>query len=212
MDRDTAVARIQDGLGFRTDLAAKIILRLQESQRNLEQGKTLPWFLIIEDATLSLADRANTVTIETGFIREVDWQPMRFIDTSSGSAKPKKVPKRTFENAIDAYGDLQDGPPKVYVLRKSDYYFFPTADQAYTLYHSYYKKGDVLTTNIENVWLLNCPELLIGDAGARMAADLRDDFAVDLFGRMRDAAWQAVFNETIMREEAARRQQVGSGL
>ena len=189
-----------------------LFLRMQESQRNMEQGKTLPWFLIEEDNPLTLAIDTNTVALPEGFIREVDWQPMRYIDSTATTPTPRKVMKKTFEDALDAYGARLDGAPLVYVIRKEEFYFFPAADVEYTLYHSYYKAGDILDTNIENVWLEVVPELLIGDAGARMAADLRDDYAKGLFGEIRNAAWDSVFKETIMRGEAARRQAVGSGL
>lgn len=209
MIRDVAVTRIQYGLGFRTDLADTIVLRMQESQRNLEQGKTLPWFLQY-DSTLALLDGVSTVSIETGFIREVEFYPMRYVDANTQQIL--KIRKVTFEDGLDAYSDAADASPKVYSVGATNYTFFPIPDANYTIYHTIYKKGVTLDTNNENVWLLNAPEVIIGDAGARIATDLRDADAVQLFKNMRDAAWQAVFNETIMREEAARKQSVGSGL
>lgn len=214
MQRSAAVQRIQAGLGFRDDLQSQIVLRLQEAQRNFEQGNTLPWFLVEEDNQLTLAAGTQAVSLPTGFVRECDWfGPMRYYDATVSPAKPRKIPKKTFDAALAAYGDSEASGPKVYVLRKDSFYFFPVANQEYTLLHSYYKAADPLQDdNDENVWLLHSPELLIGDAGRRIAMDLRDSNAVSIFTDMRDSAWRSVFNETIMREESARRQAVGGGL
>jgi len=212
MLREVAIKRITDGLGFRTDLATEAALRLQEAQRDMEMGKTLPWFLIEEDAELTLTEGVATVAIEEDFIREVDWQPMRYTDPSDPDFKPKKVGKRTFEDAQEAYGEHSAGAPQVYVLRSLTYQVFPIPDQEYTLIHSFYKKAALLTSNIENVWLKHAPEVLIGNAGVRLAMDLRDVEAVEIFKSMGNSAWQSLFNETIAREEANRRQRVGGGL
>ena len=52
MTRGEAVLRLNDSVGFRLsghDKEAMFINRLQEAQRDLEAGKTLPRFLIQED-------------------------------------------------------------------------------------------------------------------------------------------------------------------
>ena len=49
MLRSVAIQRVSDGLGFRTGLDQLIILQLQEAQRDLEKGKTLPLFLLQEN-------------------------------------------------------------------------------------------------------------------------------------------------------------------
>src|SRR5215475_8223844 len=72
MDRATAVVKINDAIGFRPPghaLQPKIILRLQEAQRDLESGKTLPRFLLLEDQTFTLPLGEHAVNLPTGFIR-----------------------------------------------------------------------------------------------------------------------------------------------
>ena len=61
----------------------------------------------------------------------------------------------------------------------------------------YYQKAVVLDTNVENLWLANASELLIGGAGLRIAMDLRNKSATELFDVMYKKARLAWFNETI---------------
>ena len=84
--RSEAVRRINDGLGFRPDghsLEPKIILRLQEAQRDLELGKTLPRFLIREDQTVVLLAGAHTALLPSDFIREDDDNRLHFFNVQT---------------------------------------------------------------------------------------------------------------------------------
>lgn len=195
MLRDVAVTRIQDGLGFRSDLSDKIILRMQESQRDLERGKTLPRFLLVEDATLSLVANTNLITLPTDFLRRAD-QSITYTNTLL-SPSVRTVPWRSFDEANSQWGDADASGPQAAVLRAATIRIFPTADRDYSLVWSYYKKAEVLTSNLENEWLANAPELLIGDAGMRMAKDLRNQTAVALFKDMYSQARQTWFAETV---------------
>lgn len=209
MLRSEAILRIQDGLGFRTDLVDKIISRLKEEQRSQEMGRTLPWFLIEEDATLTLAAAANTVALPANFLRPLDIEPMRY--TVSGSTTPRYVTRKDFDKAISAYGSSDAAGPQVYALRTNSLYFFPTAAEEYTLTWSYYKHDVVLDTEIENLWLEHAPEVLIGGAGTRIALDARDKDAISIFSEMYKAASSSLFRETVAREEAAQKRRKGSG-
>lgn len=212
MLRDIAVERIQAGIGFRTDLSATIVLRLQEAQDELEHGKTLPRFLIEEDATLTLTVATNSVSLPTGFLREVDDELPRY--TQSGATTPTFIKRKYFPDAREAYELDETGGPKVYSLRKSSLYFFPTADQTYSLTWSYYKKADPLTTNVENAWLAADVGkwLLIGEAGFRVAKDLRDQSAQDLFNDMRARARAALYGDVVLDEFSAGPIALGEGL
>lgn len=211
MDRDTAVTRIQDGLGFRTDLSSKIVLRLQEAQRKFEKGKTLPWFLK-DWNTLTLTISTSSISYPATLIREVEKERFYYIDDDD---KIVRLIKKGLEAAQDAYPDTATSPavaPLVYASddANSRWNFYPApADATYTIYALLYVGGDVLTTNVENVWLLNAPELLIGEAGFRMAQDLRDGDAMTTFKALRDDAWDAIFRETIAREDANRLSHLG---
>lgn len=197
MDRDTAVQRVQEGLGFRSDLSSTIILRLQEEQRILERGRTLPKFLLREDQPLALAINTNSVTLPTDFLRRHNSEA-RYLPADSTIYEV--VPWRNYDEAYAAYSDRDPAGPKVAVLRSSTILFFPVADAAYTIYWNYYAKADLLTTNIENDWLANAPEILIGGAGLRIARDLRNKSAVDLFSAMKQEAATAWFADTVLDE------------
>lgn len=197
MTRDEAVTRIQEGLGFRTDRATTIIARLQEAQRNLERGKTLPKFLLVEDQTLSYLTGTSTVDLPDNFLRRAD-KDLRYLPSTSD--RYQFVPWKSFDDAYKAYANSDPAGPKVAVLRNDSIYFFPAADRDYTLYWTYYIKDEILDTNIENIWLANAPDLLIGFAGARMARDLRNKSAESLFGTMYQEERTAWFNETVVSE------------
>ena len=213
MTRDQAVARIKQGLGFRTDRDDEAVLMLQEAQRFYEQGKTLPWFLI-EEGTLSLVylTDPNVVALPDGFIREVERRNGVYYTTDEGAKVVLK--KKNWGDALDAYSEEEPAAPEVYVLRSSSVYFLPDASEDFTINFPYYKKADVLENpSDENVWLENAPELLIGEAGYRLAGDMRDERAMKIvFDPMRKMAWDAVMRETIAREEASLLQSMGSDL
>jgi hypothetical protein len=199
MLRDVAVARIQNGLGFTTALSDTIILRMQEEQRDLERGKTLPGFLLLEDQTLSLAEGDTDVTLPSDFLRRSN-MALRYIPT--GETNSIIIPWKNFDEAYAAITEDADAAgPKVAILRQSAVRFLPEADADYTITWTYYRKADVLTSNIENLWLANAPELLIGGAGLRIAKDKRDPQAIQFFGDMYKQARSTWFGETIVQEQ-----------
>jgi len=202
MNRSVAVTRIQDGLGFTSNQSDKIILRLQEAQRELEMGKTLPPFLLRESQTLSLLTGTSSVALPTGFLRIDDAFRPYFI--AVGATSPTFVDvKRNYSDALEAnYSDETEGP-KVMVVRKSTVDFITQADANYTIVWQYYASGAPLTGEIENEWLANGAEWLIGEAGWRMAMDKRDKDAISIFDGLRKMGRAAVFGEIIADEEAS---------
>lgn len=210
MLRDVAVARIQQGLGFRADRQTEIVLALQEEQRDLESGKTLPWFLLVEDATLSLTAGSHSIPLPDDFIRPYDLEPLRY--TVSGESGYRFVEFRDLTQILQSYSSYNPGGPQAIALRNNSLYVEPIADVDYTITWTYYAHADLLDSNIENAWLANFPEVLIGGAGLRMAYDTRDKDAVAIFTAMQGKAKTSLFNEIIAREEAAKRRSKGRGL
>lgn len=184
IDRASAVARIQEGLGFRSDREITIIRRLHEAQRDLERGKTLPKFLLVEDAALTLISGSNEVALPDSFLRRytslITYVPLY-------SDKPRGIPWRDYNAGREAYASYNPGGPAVVSMRAESLWFEPLADRDYTLSWTYYQKGDPLDTNITNLWLEHAPEWLIGEAGLRMAKDARNQTAIQLFTDMRNA-------------------------
>lgn len=216
MIRSDAVTRINEGLGFRAAgnaLESAIVLRLQEAQRDLERGKTLPKFLLQEDQTLTLTSGAHTAAKPTGFLRESDENRLHYF--VSGSDQPIFLARRFYDDALLAQLNQDDVLPKapsVYVLRQQTVDFITTANATYTLRWDYYKAADLLTTDIENLWLANAPEWLIGEAGLRIARSTRNATAVELFNEMRTAARAAWFADDLASELASGPLQMGGNL
>lgn len=214
MTRTEAVARINRGLGFRaagSSLDASIVLALQEAQRLLEHGNTLPRFLLQENQTLALASGAHTVALPSGFLREADDPQMHYF--ASGSDVPVFVPRKYYTDAARAQlteDTTQASPPVVWVLRNTVVDFVLPANQNYTMYWDYYAAADELTADIENAWLAYAPEWLIGEAGRSIALDLRDRGAVELFGDLRQRGRAAIFGDDIVAELASGPIQIGA--
>jgi len=200
MLRSVAIQRIADGLGNRSGLSDKIALRLQEAQRDLEAGKTLPLFLKQEEQTLLLPVGQHAVALPAGFIREDDEEPLHY--TSTTTLSPIFLQRKTYAEALTAYGSEEPGGPEVYVLRRSTIDFIRVADQAYTFTWSYFKAADILASEIENDWLRYAPDWLIGEAGLRMAKDLRDSDGVNVFTDIAVKGRAAWFAEHVAREES----------
>jgi hypothetical protein len=203
--RIDAVKRINDGLGFRPDghsLEAKIVLRLQEAQRDLESGKTLPRFMLQENQTITLTAGTHSVLLPEGFIRESDDNRLHFFNPSSDIAQYLKP--RRYNDAVVA-NLREQGPigPSIYVIRNTIIDFVTLADVNYVMSWDYYKAEPILTTDDPNGWLIEAPEWLIGEAGFRIAKDLRDPDAVQLFDGLRTQGRAACFGDIIADEDAS---------
>src|SRR5262245_21475887 len=214
MLRAAAVSRINQGLGHRPDgnqLEPKIINALIEAQKDLQNGKTIPRFLLQELQPLTLTAGTHTVTLPTGFMRPDDDVSIHFYPVNS--SKPTFLSqKRSYRDAVlanlhsTAASSTPDEPvaPSVYFIMRSVIDFITTADITYNLLWNYYKKADELTTNIENAWLADDAgqNWLIGEAGWRIAMDGTNVDAVTKFDTLRKAGRAACLGETIAFEEA----------
>lgn len=197
MTRDEAVARVQQDLGFRSDRSTEIISRLQEAQRLHERGLTLPSFLLLEDQTLSLTAGDPVVDLPDDFLRRSPNKP-RFTPTNE---KTTFLTWKNFDVARQTFFDSESEHPQIVTLRKDTLIFYPTSDVDLTIYWDYYKKDDLLTTNIENLWLANAPEILWGWAGIQIAQALRNKAAYDLFTATYKTAVTRWFQETVLEEQ-----------
>lgn len=212
MFRDVAVSRIKQGLGFLSSSSYDdtIVLALQEAQRELEKGKTLPKFLIEEDVVLSAVANVPTINLPSGFIRPVDGDDLRY--TPAGETTTEYLQRKlSLSDALIAYENSTLEFPRVYVLRKATLYLVPTPTVAISFRWSYYKQAALLTTNIENVWLTNEPDWLIGEAGYRMALDMRNSDAITSFDAMRKTARDSHFRELVTAETAGALPVLGEG-
>lgn len=190
MLRSAAISRIQQGLGFRSDLSTQIISALKEAQRELEGGQTLPWFLLSEDQTFSPSvANAGSVALPTGFLQFHKEEGPHFTDTTNGKTY---LPHKPFSEADLFYAETAAGSPQAFTLRKSTVKFWPKPNATYSITASYYARGVALDTDIENTWLADtgCPDLLIARAGLIVAVDLENEISTKKFAAM-FTKWQS---------------------
>lgn len=204
MNRDAAIAQIMRDLGNRTGtyISTLVLDKLIEAQVDLESGKTLPKFLLVEDAALVLSVGTFSTALPTGFIR---WTTKPHY-TPTGEDEPFFIePKVDYESALKAQSQTSRTGPQVFVIRQSTINFITTADVTYNLVWSYYAHAQVLSSNVENAWLGNQSggaQWLIGEAGWRSAMVLRDADAITIFDRIRTSGRAACFGETIAAEDS----------
>jgi len=178
LTRDEAVAQVQQGLGFRTDLQTEIILALRLAQQELELGEKLPWFMLAENVTLQNQSAAlDTITLPTDFLQEEeldggegslwyydsDWVPLAATDWAT-------LEQARTQNTYVGFSH--------YAVKDSSIILGPIAPTVqYTFRLRYYAAAVDLTTNVTNAWLSNAAEMLIGAAGVKLARDIGDDAA-----------------------------------
>jgi hypothetical protein len=172
---------------------------MQEEQRDLERGKTLPDFLLVENSPIALTAGVGLWPLPTNFLRRSN-QLIRYYIGPTGLVLGTTIPWREFDAAFDTFESADPAPPVVAVLQFANILFVPTPQEDTSLIWTYYRKADVLTADIENLWLQYAPELIIGGAGLRIAKDKRDANAIALFGDMYKQARSTWFAETITQE------------
>lgn len=211
MTRDEVVTEIKRGLGYRSDKTDEIISKLRLAQIELEKGKTLPWFLILEDEEMTLIAGDGTFILPSNFIREVEDQGFPgqlFLTRDVDVVHPKKLP---YDQAYSIYAGAEEGTPLVYSLRGSSLVFFPPPSEDITMFWSYYAKQDDLLTAATNGWTENAPDVLIGLAGMMIAGDLEHTSAQQKFAATYALASQSLFREIVARDEANMTYSLGGG-
>lgn len=213
-----AVNLMKRRLGFRRNLDAECLFELREAQKRAEsESRTQPWFLIQENATITTVAQTATVDLPEDFIKEPDdiTSQIRYNPIYGNSLVGVRfLTKVDATDAIPYYtksdGDLIVGGPRSYILGKTQLNFFPTPDAAYTLYWNYHAKDDIIQLDTENEWLKHAPDYLIGDAGVRLAGDIRNQNAISLFTAMFNEGQKQIIAGNVEREWAGRELRMGS--
>lgn len=216
MLRDDAISEIKFGLGriTTTDLDSNIASALRQAQRLSEQMvESLPWFLETY-YDYSIAVGATSLTLESDFLIERRMEraesPLLCIRNGVVVAYIEKIDQQ------DLYADWLTATstdiPKAYTLYGTSLFFGPPAASAYTLRHFYYKKDTTLTNNIENLWLREAPDLLIGLAGARLAVDLEYPEAAGKFNSIYVSAKTSLDSKNFHRRYSGRQISYGDAL
>lgn len=210
MTRNEAVALVKQVLGFMANRDSTIISNMQFQQTQLELSPTKPWFLLSEIEDLTTVDGQTYVSTPLDFLDEYDEGGMWYYDsTAAAGYEWVEMKKDDYDVLKRNYRGAEAGPPEAYALVGSEFQLFPTPDDAYTLKYLYYKKDETLESNIENQWLKFVPGLLIGKAGAMLAASLRDMEAIKIFDKMTQEAMLLLENQNEARKYRNFEMQIG---
>lgn len=206
MLRSEAMTILKRGLGFRQTQDAAIIAALRTAQRDLEAGKTLPNWLLEFDVEIPVTADTATITMPTGFLRFHDDYELYYLNDDGVAIT---LPRRTPQEAVAAYPEGSttdtDGYPRVMVLNSpTRATLVPTPTVSFTAKLTYYKAAEVLDTDIENAWLRNAANYIIGLAGMSVAGDVRDAGALQRFTAMARLGGQGYFAEIVEQELAGR--------
>lgn len=209
MTRTEAVAVIARRLGNKAGVDTQIIDELKLAQTMLEHGPELPWFLLKASSGLVTVANTQTVAVPSDFLREYDETGgLRVLDPTD-SNKPKQLEKEDYQTLRNSTWLEETGLPTHYALVGRSWYLFPKPDAVYSLEELYYGQDNLLTTDIENDWLKEAPDLLIASAGLPIAMFLRDKDAVSLFSDMLKISYDRLQQENTARSVAAMAQFMG---
>lgn len=190
MLKSEAIATIQRRLGYRGDQSAEITFELQQAQKRLEKGillpngrgTFLPWFLVSEMSDAVTVADEERVPVPSDFLGEFEDSALYVYDGTAADGERWVELAKDAEDFLRAQR-LPSGKPQAYSLSGAYFRLAPVPDDVYTLKIVYYAKGETISSTLdeEPVWLLEAADLIIGEAGQRMAIPLRDNAARDEF-------------------------------
>lgn len=211
MTRDEARAQIQRALGYNTStsLLTDIEETLRFVQNELEHEPELPYFL--KEETLAMVSIASNERLATpdGFLRIWDEDGLYIQEPDSDpvtwSPLDKDEPRYLRVNTQEQ----GEGMPEAYAWDGTSFILFPTPDLVYTFRMIYYKADAVLSSNITNKWLTHLPYLMIGRAGAILAAGLRDQTGLTIFSSFIQTETPKLNSLTVDRDGSGKKLVVG---
>jgi len=161
----------------RTDLDSQIPDFIRLAEERLRRDLRIRQMLKVATAN-TVADDA-TVSLPSDFLAmkdlHIDATPVRVLQFQNTS--------NFFRNARVT----DKGVPTMYTLLGSEFQFAPKPDKAYTLRMVYYHKPDFLSdSNASNLFLANCPDLLLYGALAEAEPYLMNDERIQTWASLYD--------------------------
>jgi len=152
----------------RTDLTTQIPLFIQLAENRLRRDLRLRQMIKVVTTTTTASD--STVELPSDFLEMRDIH----IETNPIQTVIYQNPSNFFRNTNVTVG----GMPSYYTVTGSEFQFAPVPDSAYTLKMIYYAAPTYLSsTNSSNIFLANCPDLLLyaslGEAEPYLMNDAR---------------------------------------
>jgi len=167
----------------RNDLTTQIpdFIRLAEERLRRE----LRIRQMLKVATASTASDDSTVSLPADFLAMKEIH----IDSTPVGILTFQTTSNFFNNARVT----DKGKPVFYTLLGSEFQFAPIPDAVYTLRMVYYYKPDFLSdTNTSNLFLANCPDLLLYGALAEAEPYLMNDERVQTWAALYERGLQAL--------------------
>jgi hypothetical protein len=161
----------------RTDLDAQIPDFIRLAEERLRRDLRIRQMLKVATADTVVND--STVSLPSDFLAmkdlHLDTNPVRVLQFQNTS--------NFFRNARTT----DKGVPTMYTLLGSEFQFAPYPDAAYTLRMVYYHKPDFLSdSNASNLFLANCPDLLLYGALAEAEPYLMNDERIATWASLYD--------------------------
>ena len=161
----------------RTDLDAQIPDFIRLAEERLRRDLRIRQMLKVATATTTADD--STVSLPADFLAmkdlHIDGNPVRVLQFQNTS--------NFFRNSRSS----DKGVPTMYTLLGSEFQFAPYPDSEYTLRMVYYYKPDLLSdSNPSNLFLANCPDLLLYGALAEAEPYLMNDERINTWASLYD--------------------------
>lgn len=166
----------------RTDLTSMIPSFIQLAENRLRRELRLRTMLVVATTTTTAND--STVELPSDFLEMRDLH----LNTNPISVLKYDTPNVFYRNTFSTIS----GKPTNYTLLAQDFQLAPIPDTNYTMQMLYYAAPPYLSnTNPSNVFLANCPDLLLYGALAEAEPYLMNDARLEtwaaLFQRGKDA-------------------------
>lgn len=161
----------------RTDLTAMIPTFIQLAETRLRRDLRLRQMLKVSTTTAS----ANDSTVEL----PVDFLEMRDLhfNTDPISVLKYESPNVFYRNSYSTI----TGKPQIYTVLAQEFQLAPIPDSDYTLQMLYYATPPYLTeSNASNIFLANCPDLLLYGSLAEASPYLMDDVRIQTWANLYD--------------------------
>lgn len=197
-----------------SNLDTTIITVANVVQERLEQSPELPWFLFldtnVEGTNLTTVADTETVAVPDGFLREVeDLEYVLFVQDSSQDDPWVPLTKDDYSVLKARYTGT--GSPKHYDLLGDYLYLRKIPDDSYTLRLLYHGADDAIVAGTsENRWMKYASDWIMAETGFVITSTVVPmPSLMQAFAKEMNDAKTRVMNDTVARNEAARRRYMG---
>ena len=167
----------------RTDLTAQIPDFIQLAETRLRRDLRIRQMLKVVTTTMAGSD--GTVELPSDFLQMRDLH----INTDPIVVLKYESPSNFYRNTWSTV----TGIPVQYTILAQEFQFAPKPDSTYTLQMMYYAAPPYLSnTNTSNVFLANCPDLVLYGAVGEAAPYLMDDARLQTWASMYDRGLAAL--------------------